>query len=74
MLEKGPYSELFWSVFCRIRIEYGEILPHSVRMRENTEQENSELGHFTQWLRSRRSIQNFVSVIETNNSLDIIAA
>ena len=74
MLEMGPYSELFWSVFSRIRIEYGEILPHSVRMRENTEQENSELGHFTQWLRSRRRIQNFVSVIETNNSLDIIAA
>ena len=24
--EKCPYSELFWSVFSRIRTEYGEIL------------------------------------------------
>ena len=32
---------LFWSVFSRIRTEYGEILrtsPYSVRMRENTDQ------------------------------------
>ena len=31
----------FWSVFPRIRTEYGEILrisPYSVRMRENAEQ------------------------------------
>ena len=35
-----PYSELFWSVFSRIRIEYEEILrifSYSVRMRENTD-------------------------------------
>ena len=52
--KKCPYSELFWSVFSRIRTEYGEILrisPYSVRMRENTDQNNSECGHF-----SRRSI------------------
>ena len=33
---------LFWSVFSRIRTEYGEILrisPYSVRMWENTDQE-----------------------------------
>ena len=43
--EKCPYSEFFWSVFSRIRIEYGEILrisPYSVWMRENTDQKNSE--------------------------------
>ena len=31
----------FWSVFSRIRTEYGEIRsisPHSIRMRENTDQ------------------------------------
>ena len=31
----------FWSVFSRIRAEYGEILrisPYSVRLRENTDQ------------------------------------
>ena len=47
--EKCPYSELFWPAFFRIRTEYGEILlisPYSVRMRENTDQNNSEYGHF----------------------------
>ena len=44
-----PYSELFWSAFSRIRTEYGKIIrvsPYSVRMRENTDQSNSEYGHF----------------------------
>ena len=48
--EKCPYSEFFWSVFSRIRTEYGEILrisPYSVRMRENRDQKNSENGHFS---------------------------
>ena len=48
--EKCPYSELFWSAFSRIRTEYGEIRsisPYSVRMRENTDQNNSEYGHFS---------------------------
>ena len=47
--KKCPYSELFWSVFSRIPTEYGKILrisPYSVRMRENTDQNNSEYGHF----------------------------
>ena len=47
--EMCPYSELFWSVFSRIRTENGEILrisPYSVRIRENTDQNNSEYGHF----------------------------
>ena len=51
--ENCPYSEFFRSVFFRIRTEYGEIRsisPHSVRMRENTNQKNSEYEHF---LRSR---------------------
>ena len=36
----------FWSVFSRIRTEYGKILrisPYSVRMRENMDQKNSRL-------------------------------
>ena len=48
--KKCPYSELFWSVFFRIRTEYVEILhnsPYSARMRENTDQNNSEYGHFS---------------------------
>ena len=36
--EKCPYSKLFWSVFSRI--------PYSVRMPENTDQNNSQYGHF----------------------------
>ena len=45
------YSEFFWSVFSRIRTECGDLLckfPYSVLMRENTDQKNSEYGHFTQ--------------------------
>ena len=48
--EKCPYSEFFWSIFSRIRTEYGEIQsisPYPVRMRENTDQKNSEYGHFS---------------------------
>ena len=47
--ERCPYSELFWSVFSRIWIEYGRTLhnsPYSVWMRENTDQSNSEYGQF----------------------------
>ena len=47
--EKCLYSELFWSVFSRIRTEDGGILrisPYSVRMWENADQNNSKYGHF----------------------------
>ena len=49
--KKCPYSDLFWSVFSRIRTEYGEIFvsPNA----GNTSQNNSEYGHF---LRSARNI------------------
>ena len=50
LCKKCPYSELFWSSFSRIRTEYGEIRsmsPYSVRIRENTDQNNSEYGHFS---------------------------
>ena len=39
--KKWPYSELFYSVFSRIRTEY------AVRMRENTDRNNSEYEHFS---------------------------
>ena len=38
--EKCLFSEFFWSVFSRIRTEYGEIIrisPYSVRMQINTD-------------------------------------
>ena len=47
--KKCPYSEFFWSVFFRIYTEYEDLLfkyPYSVRMRENTDQKNSQYGHF----------------------------
>ena len=43
--EKCPYSELFWFVFSSIR-QIQSISMYSVQMRENTDQNNSENGHF----------------------------
>ena len=48
--ENCPYSQFFWSVFSRIRTEYGDLQIKSlypVRMRENKDQENSEYGQFS---------------------------
>ena len=45
-----PFLKLFWSVFSHIRTEYGEIWStssYSVRMLENTDQNNSKYGHFS---------------------------
>ena len=69
--DKCPYSGLFWSVFSRIRTEYGEILrisPYSVRMRENTDQNNSEYGHFLHSVFSSRfyHIGNLIFLLMQN--------
>ena len=49
-----PNTELFWSVFSCIPIEYGDLLrksPYSVRMQENTDQKKLRIWTlFTQWL------------------------
>ena len=48
--EKLPYLEIFWSIFSHFRTQYGHIrsiCPYSFRMRENTDQKNSEYGHFS---------------------------
>ena len=42
LLKKCPCSESLWSVFSRLRTEYREIKC----MRENTDQNNSEYGHY----------------------------
>ena len=47
LCEKCQYSELFWSVFSRIRTEYGEILPVFSWNAENTDVNNSEYWHFS---------------------------
>ena len=53
--EKCSYLVFFWSVFSRISTKYREILcisPYSLQMRENTDQENTEYGHFSRGLSS----------------------
>ena len=48
--EKCPYLEFSWSVFPGNWTKYGEvprIPPYLGRMRENTDQKNSEYGHFS---------------------------
>ena len=43
--EKFPYSEFLWSVFSCLRTEYRDFLSkslYSVKMRENTDQNNFE--------------------------------
>ena len=49
--KKSLYWELFWSVFSHIQAEY------SVRVRENTDQNNSEYGHFSRSVRHQFDIQ-----------------
>ena len=52
--EKSPNWDYFWFVFSHIWTAYEEILrisPHLVRMRENTDQKNSEYGHFSRSVR-----------------------
>ena len=47
--EKCLYSEIFWSTFSSILTKSGDLQsksPYSVRMRENTDQQNSEYGQF----------------------------
>ena len=44
------YLKFWWSLFSRIRIEYGEIRsisPYSVQMWEKTDQKNSKYGHLS---------------------------
>ena len=43
--KKCPYSGFFWSIFSRIRTEYGEIRS-SARMRENTDQKTPHTDTF----------------------------
>ena len=69
LYEKCSYSQLFWSVFSHIRTEYGEIFrisPYSVLMQENTEENNSEYGHF---LRTARVTKTYK--YETNLSIQL---
>ena len=65
------YLEFFWSVFSRIRTEYGEIHPYSAQMRKNTDQKNSEYGYFlrSECCVSSRSFNKFC--IYTSSLLEV---
>ena len=60
--EKCPYSELFWSVFSRIRVEYGEI----AQIHENKDQKYSEYEHY-----SRSVFQEAVKTLRVSDSFNI---
>ena len=67
--EKCPYSELFWSIFSRIPIEYGviqSISPYLVRMRENADQNNSEYEHFLRRVKLDHSLEIKTELVVEN--------
>ena len=75
--EKCPYSEFFWSICSRIWTEYWEIwsiFPYSVRMRENTDQKNSEHGHFLRSVEVRlfRTLSNINDGTLSKNSQGLL--
>ena len=54
-----PYPRFFWPAFSHIRTGYGCLLckyPHSVRARENTDQKNSDYGHFPRSVKLRKTL------------------
>ena len=66
--EKCPNTEVFCSVFSRIRTKYGEILrisPYSVRIRENTEQKNLRI-----WTIFRQFLVESSEVKDSNNPVN----
>ena len=63
LCEKCPYSEFFWYVFSSIWTKYREILcifPYSVLMRENTDQKNSEYGHFSRSVKCTKKVKGVI--------------
>ena len=68
LCEKCPIWSFFWYVFSHIWAEYGDLRsksPYSVQMRENTDQKNSALGHFS---RIDFDIEEIVSLQSLNRS------
>ena len=57
--EKCPYSQFFWSVYSRIRTEYGER-----ENTENTDQKNSKHQHFSRSVKFQFYINCFIDIIE----------
>ena len=60
--EKCRYSQFFWSVFSRIRTEYGEI------WNLNKDQKNSENGHFSSSVCGPYTLRNYaMNKVEVEN-------
>ena len=65
--EKSPCLEFFWFVFSPTCTQYGEILhtsPHSVQMRENTDQKTSEYRHFSRSAKYRNEVRSVVTLVD----------
>ena len=60
MRKKCPYSELFWSVFSRIRTD--SFSPYSVQMQENTDQNNCEYVHFSRSVQVEKCFRPVTSI------------
>ena len=68
--KKCLYSEFFWSVFPRIWTEFRQVFrisSYSVRMREITDQKNSEYGHFS--CSAGVNITNFKHVVISEHEI-----
>ena len=66
-----PYLEFFQSVFSRIRSEYGDVYSKflcSFQMRENTDQKNSEYGHFSRSAGMKWADKSFVYSVQSHLS------
>ena len=73
---KTPYSEFFWSVFSRIRTEYGDLLiksPYSVRMRENADQENSGYRLFLRTSNPDKLVFAHLDINSIRNKFEMIS-
>ena len=70
MREKFPYLEFFLSAFFSIWLS---ISPSSTRMRENTDQKNSEYGHFLRSVTLHKIKYNVIkSQIQAYQALSIV--
>ena len=75
--EKCPYLEFSWSVFSRIRTEYGEIGSislYSVRMQENTDLKtpNTATFHIVYSKQVNRDLRPLTSLRKKNNKKTLL--
>ena len=69
--EECPYSELFWSVFSRIRIEYGEI-QISLRIQSECGKIRTRISPNTDALRKDKIAKRLIKL--ASDALSVVAA